>query len=1217
MKTKSRKKQYALKVLLSIFILIILINLVYDNKSSIENISIIKEMLQSGQKDYDGSDPEIKIGDTVYYNYKDTWNEEKNNWNDPEDIKKLEATIEPKGNAEKPGRGDRRPTNTFTSNADTSWKVWDKNGKELILVSNKSMPTMNFSGYLGYLWWEYNAHKMASVFGHGYGAKEGANAGYEYTVGSRINSAPDMNGADKGKWHIGAEPIENKIESSAARALTLLDVEEKLNIKDPEEKRKINSNYGKEENIKSKFIPQRDVKSVEQSWSDKKIGKANNKNYTIKNETYELSFGNIPDSKYKEMLFNSENATLATTAMFLENKGEKYHRWEIVAGKTGKLWIPSRSAVFVDGARGRERNLSPKNNAIRVLVTLKDDVKYKKVSDNEWDIVVPTKIVEKEKEVEFNVTVVNGNESFKPIIKLKENVKEEPKEFKIQEENGKYSQIIKYKEKPNRSGQGDTATFWDKSTKYIVSIDNLPRGYRCTINGNGVENNILDLEKYKDPINITLENRNVKRFEEYVSGEALEIGDIVYYDHKEAANENDKQKQTVTLEPGDAKNPGYNQTHGFAGNQIFNVEKNNATWMVWDKRKTEDGKWEVTIVSSNVLNMNVRSRGKLGYIWWEHNAYKAASIYGYGYGAKKDATKDFKYKVGSDLFNAPDMTEGDKGIWTIGQEPLDTINVSGSRALTYQDIIDLEKRANTDKKEDENVSDGEIVDVVEEAVIQRNIESENQEWIDKERGIAKNKNYKYKRIMYGRKANLPAESKYERLLNGLNISLATRNMDPSGQSTMMGAVKLENFNINENYFMYLGYDSNSNDSNPIAVLTVLEDDLKFQKRIKLDESKDFNEWDIVPERKEESIKIKVKNTPSEIAKNAIISGIKILPSGDKAISTKNYSTFVKVDGEIEEYDLVLDKYNGKVSFGSDIGASYDKAISDYELAITNLPSGYDFKIVGKEGKVINIDDEEKEYTIEIYKNPKRLAFSVEYEGLVEDPSFYIYGTVKLLKDGRKIDSKMVALDGKLSKIEFLDEKVNENSTSEPAKYEITFERDDIRTSEENKRHTYKVENNILKVKYFPKIKKTKKIRINTNFKDNNEKGVGKIIVTLKQKINGKTIEEDIELLKEDNFNKELEKPIKTDDGKDIKYSLEMKSKIQGYTVKIEEQRGEEQDIFNIKLRPIVKLPFTGSIYILEILGIGLFAMLASKAMFKKKSRKTVKGRSRRSRRIVR
>ena len=220
-----------------------------------------------------------------------------------------------------------------------------------MLVSNRTVPYQQDTaknlkrfytrGAVGHIWWEHNAHKVASIFGYGEGADTNATQGTKYKVGSGIDDAPDMTEGDKGEWKIGEEP-QDKINISAARSLTLTEVEEKLGIT----KEKINDPangfrkrmyldapyYGDQATTSMTYVVQRNIGSSNQDWSggDKLKGKAKNKGYKMTNRDYSWGGYNweenpIPETKYKDMLFNGINGWtgLATNALGLSSGWSK------------------------------------------------------------------------------------------------------------------------------------------------------------------------------------------------------------------------------------------------------------------------------------------------------------------------------------------------------------------------------------------------------------------------------------------------------------------------------------------------------------------------------------------------------------------------------------------------------------------------------------------------------------------------------------------------------------------------------------------------------------------------------------------------------------------------------------------------------------------------------------------------------------------------------
>ena len=246
----------------------------------------------------------------------------------------------------------------------------------------------------------------------------------------------------------------------------------------------------------------------------------------------------------------------------------------------------------------------------------------------------------------------------------------------------------------------------------------------------------------------------------------LNIGDIVYYDHKRAVKKEDEVKQKVTIPVGNSKTPGSGSYQ--SGNQTFNAKDYNTTWRVWDK--LSDGR--VMLLSNRTVPYEDSAKnlkrfntyGAVGHIWWEHNTHKISSIFGYGEGADTNATKEFAYKVGSGIDDAPDMTalndptdetKGYKSDWKIGgkypEYEKDKINISGARSLTLPEVED--KLEITSDKIKSGFGDIEIgnnwhipygtkkENTTIPYVAQRDVDSPDQDWTggDRLKGKAKNK----------------------------------------------------------------------------------------------------------------------------------------------------------------------------------------------------------------------------------------------------------------------------------------------------------------------------------------------------------------------------------------------------------------------------------------------------------------------------------------------
>ena len=266
--------------------------MIFKNKENLKNI-LTKTNKQKAEQTYSGKD--LKEGDIVYYNHEITKPEGKNEYV-PVDQNKLTVKL-PNGSAKYPGTGNGNEQTYTAKDQKTVWRVWDinKTTGEVTLIS-ETLLGFDRKAAIGYIWEEYNMHKVASTFGHGYGANINTSftnstsrePNFTYKVGSGLE-----NTGDTAHWKIGEEPeneIKEKITKSGTRALTLDDVEEKLNITDETIKNKttstyVDSNYGKIMGTNISF-PQREVEGLTQNWEDKTIAKASKQDVKAKNRVY-------------------------------------------------------------------------------------------------------------------------------------------------------------------------------------------------------------------------------------------------------------------------------------------------------------------------------------------------------------------------------------------------------------------------------------------------------------------------------------------------------------------------------------------------------------------------------------------------------------------------------------------------------------------------------------------------------------------------------------------------------------------------------------------------------------------------------------------------------------------------------------------------------------------------------------------------------------------
>ena len=254
-------------------------------------------------------------------------------------------------------------------------------------------------------------HKVASTFGHGYGANKNTsftnstsrNQNFTYKVGSGLE-----NTGDTAHWKIGEEPGDiEKITKSGTRALTLDDIEEKLNITDETIKNKTTSSfvsdyYGKIISTNINF-PQREVEGLNQNWENKKIAKASKQDAKVKYRYYYWNKDSIPETIHKKLIWNYPSNKLqvhglATTTLDYNSSDVSFNRANVRSDSLysyGEYFV----GVYYDG----NWHESSSSAGLRFATFLESNLSYFKApgEDNAWDIL---KLEAKEKNLELKAT---------------------------------------------------------------------------------------------------------------------------------------------------------------------------------------------------------------------------------------------------------------------------------------------------------------------------------------------------------------------------------------------------------------------------------------------------------------------------------------------------------------------------------------------------------------------------------------------------------------------------------------------------------------------------------------------------------------------------------------------------------------------------------------------------------------------------------------------
>ena len=311
-KVPNRKRSVKLnKIILQILLLILVSTILITQKENILNIFTNKNKIKAGIPE------DMRIGDIIKYDHKTGVK--------PEDLK----TTIGKGTASIPGSGyhlqdSNVQEQTFdASKIDTTWRVFniDKVNKEIMIVSDSIYPEFKTYGAIDYIWYEHNMHKIASIFGHGKGAKKKE---FTYKVGSQLEDT-----GDTATWKTGADGIplttpngipgittkeglkDIVVPLSGARPLRTEDIEKAFSwtessIKTDSKFTRYGDNWGGTTALNINF-PQRKVEGINQAWYNEQVANGSKKNVIAYNRGYGIDKSNVPENNYKKVLLDWNN----------------------------------------------------------------------------------------------------------------------------------------------------------------------------------------------------------------------------------------------------------------------------------------------------------------------------------------------------------------------------------------------------------------------------------------------------------------------------------------------------------------------------------------------------------------------------------------------------------------------------------------------------------------------------------------------------------------------------------------------------------------------------------------------------------------------------------------------------------------------------------------------------------------------------------------------
>ena len=236
-KNKQKAKRKSNKVITSsvikittLFVFVAIVAMLYQN-SMTSNIVADNNRQRAQEKLETVKGSKLKIGD--YVNYDHTLQVDPNTKETTSVPKNKLTYTSVKGDLINSGNGIGTQT-VDVSGYKTKWRVYDIQGDQVLLMP-ETQPTaeIKVGSALGYLWYEKEAHNIAGIYGHGYGADETKQFNYE--VGSRIPSERDTRTETK--------------TGTGARPMLLKDIEEAYGIITDERRQELNDYWDKERDL--------------------------------------------------------------------------------------------------------------------------------------------------------------------------------------------------------------------------------------------------------------------------------------------------------------------------------------------------------------------------------------------------------------------------------------------------------------------------------------------------------------------------------------------------------------------------------------------------------------------------------------------------------------------------------------------------------------------------------------------------------------------------------------------------------------------------------------------------------------------------------------------------------------------------------------------------------------------------------------------------------